>query len=109
MRTSESIREGWKPADPELLIVAVKRDGSRCEYRDLQVGDVFQALWVERGIFVDPIRTDENFYKEAQDVWAVCLDEAQQGFAGNDGFAIEVDTGSFAEMVAKSLDLKVRH
>ena len=106
MRTSSEIKEGWKPTDEFALIVAVMEDGSRREYKRLNVGDVFQALWVDRGVIVNPL---EEPNVEGPDVWAGGVDEALQGVNGRDGFGVEVEIGTLAEVTARSRDLKVRN
>ena len=103
---SAQTEEDWKPTPPDRLIIAMKRDGTRCEYKDLQVGDIFQALFVEVGMIVDPLSTGPDLPTEASELWAICLEPPIKGYNRPEGFAVCIETGTLDQMIEKAKTFK---
>lgn len=99
---TSATEDDWKATPAEQSTVAVMTDGTRREYKDLKPGDVFQALAVEPGKIVDPLYRD---FDEHPDMWAVCIGEPVKGFAGKNGYAVALETGSLEEVTARAKEL----
>ena len=76
----------WQPTPPEMMIFASKLNGEICEYKDLRSGDVFRPTY--DGEFVDP------FTKEPAEVWCLCTSDPVRNPFHNEGWAVEIETGS---------------
>ena len=94
----------WTPTPPDEMIVAAKRDGSRCEYKDLKPGDVFQAVHINDGKIIDPLfmwgETALENVAATPDLWAVCCEPPVKGYLGRPGYAVHIETGSLGEIEA---------
>lgn len=105
MRAAEQVPEddGWEPTPPERLIRArlVGAD-ELVEYKDLKVGDVFQAI-APNGIPIDPMdavlepgEADRN-----DDVFVVCIEPPFRRMDGQLGWTVPILIGTLAEVMRR--------
>jgi hypothetical protein len=91
----------WKPTPQSRLIHAKRYDPKtgewmECAYADLKAGDIFRSF-ASDGTPIDPYTFEPT---DDDDVVAFAHADAMKNRYRNEGFAVEISTGSLDEIMA---------